>query len=64
MPLTLTEAVSDLPALLGLVQAVEAAVSALPAKADAKPSDYMKLAATVLNAAAPLADSVADQLKS
>jgi hypothetical protein len=64
MAFTLSEAVSDLPAVLAFVQASEAAISAMPAKAVAKPSDYIKMAVAILSAAAPVADQIEAQIAS
>lgn len=64
MALTFSEALADLAPALTLADKVQALVAALPAKADAKPSDYLNLAAAVLTAAAPLADQVEAQIKS
>lgn len=64
MPLTLTEALAEIPNVLGFVQAAEAAISALPAPDVAKPSDYIKMATTILNAAGPLADAIEADIKS
>ena len=57
----LNDALIDLPQIVTLVQTIETGITALGASGK-KPSDYMKFAATVLNAAAPLADVIEGQL--
>ncbi len=64
MPISGSEILSDIPEAIQLVEAVRDGVNSLPAVADRKPSDLMHLAAVVLNAAAPLADKLAEQAKS
>lgn len=63
MPLTIAEAVADVVPVLSFIQAAEAAVSAVP-KENPKPSDFIKCANAILAAAAPLADQIAEQVKS
>jgi hypothetical protein len=64
MALTLTEALADLGPALALVEKSQEIIAAVPAKDVAKPSDYVKAVASILLAAGPLADAVADQVKS
>lgn len=63
MPLTIAEAVADVVPVLTLAQAAEAAINAVPKDAP-KPSDFIKCAVAILTAAAPLADQIAEQVKS
>jgi hypothetical protein len=64
MALTLTEGFADIAPLIAFADQAKTLLDALPAKADAKPSDYIKAVAGVLTAAAPIADLVAAQIKS
>jgi hypothetical protein len=56
----LNDALIDLPQIVALVKSVEDGIAALNTSTK-KPSDYMKFAAAVLNAAAPLADQIEAQ---
>lgn len=60
MPFSILDALEDVPALLALVQQVEAGVQALPKPA--KASDYTKLAAAVLPSVGALIDEVQSQI--
>ncbi len=64
MPFTLTEGLEDLPAVLSLLNKVEAGVKALPAPADRKAADYATLIGSVLPDLAALIDQVEAQAKS
>lgn len=63
MAITLVEAAADIPAVITFIQKADGAIASLP-KENAKPSDYIRLATAILEAAAPLADTIAEQAKS
>jgi hypothetical protein len=64
MALTFTEILSDLAPAVTLADQVQKLIAALPPAGTAKPSDYTNLAAAILTAVGPLADSVDAQIKS
>ena len=64
MAFTLAEGIADLAPLVAFVDQARGFIAAVPPKATAVPSDYIKAVAAILNAAAPLADTVAAQAKS
>lgn len=64
MPFTLAEGLADIAPAAALVDKATAIIQAIPPKETAKPSDYIKAVAAILNEAAPLADVVAEQAKS
>lgn len=68
MGLTLSEALTDLPAVLSLVTSAEAAVAALPPVASRKAVDYAKAFGFVVGSPgyqfADLIDTVEAQVKS
>ena len=64
MALTLTEAFADIAPLISFADRAKTILGAIPPKETAKPSDYIKAVAAILNEAAPLADTVAEQVKS
>lgn len=68
MPLTIPEILSDLPQAIGLVQAVEAAIAAMPPAATRKAVDYATAIgcqqASVGYMVATLIDTIEAQAKS
>jgi hypothetical protein len=64
MSLTIAEAFADIAPLVTFADKAKTLLSAIPPKDQAKPSDYIKAVAAILNEAAPIADLVADQVKS
>lgn len=63
MAFTLAEAFADLAPVVSFADRCRSLIQAVPPKETAKPSDYIKCAAAILAEAAPLADTVAAQIK-
>ena len=61
---TLTEGLTDIAPFAAFIDQAQKTLAALPPKDTAKPSDYIKAVASILTDVAPLADMVADQVKS